>query len=260
MMIISRIFLDAAQADIIRRRMITALGGILPDDPVVQHRAGPASDTGPQGSGRTYAEVAQPKPIVAQPNQAALPEHPATGDVPGPLRTVFVKGQRMEIPIGSTIDPKTGKIYQITPAKERSEEYRLLREEYETARRGVVQYMNAHGLVRDSVHGRTYDQKGQMIAYGQSPEYDRLVRRLTAAKAAYGLFRKQHPEMFQAQQPRRTGVRRRRNAPTAKTVYQTPQGVSRANAPDVNVFNVLQESEEIEDFNAESCTLNLKAL
>jgi len=130
---------------------------------------------------------------------------------------------------GSTIDPKTGKIYRMQPPKERSPKYLELSTNAEAARIALVNYCNEKGY--------QYDLKTHATVVGGSPAKDgrvplrpvtgdnqliELNKAQKSAKEALKKYKASHTEEFRPQEPGKAS--RKRNTPTMK-VWNKPEQV-----------------------------------
>jgi hypothetical protein len=105
-----------------------------------------------------------------------------------------------EVPVGCTFNPRTGKIYQLAPGKERSEEYLRLTRNYEAARVAVVTYGNDNHIIYDIESKAGFqvqpDQSRRWLHPGDDPVYDGLLKSAAKAKEALNGYKNNHKDEF----------------------------------------------------------------
>jgi len=121
--------------------------------------------------------------------------------------TSAVKAVPAVVPAGSTMDPKTGKVFKLVPKKEHSAERSQLEAAKEAARLALVQVSDAHGIYRAVEGPRRYDgeRDGLHLSAEMSAEYNAAVAAYDAAKAALTQYKTANPGEFQAPTAKRGG-------------------------------------------------------
>jgi len=95
--------------------------------------------------------------------------------------------------LGSSKDPKTGKVYRILPKVERSKEFLGLENISAKAKIALDAYKKRNGLTLDFKTKVTTDKTGKVF---NTPEYSTLVASVKAANAAVGAYKISHPDEF----------------------------------------------------------------
>jgi hypothetical protein len=101
------------------------------------------------------------------------------------------------VPPGSTIDPKTGKIYRLKPPKKRSAEYQAREAAVITAKSAQAEYMKSKGYMHDPrVKGTVHHIGGQWVLIPPDPEMDRCLARTRAAQVELKEYKRTHRSEF----------------------------------------------------------------
>jgi hypothetical protein len=90
-----------------------------------------------------------------------------------------------------TVDPKTGKVFKLTPAKQRSDEFTRLQKELDESLRALKEFSDSNGINRSG-------NGAEKLSADLRKEYNRLISRFNAAKAALKTHKGSHREEFAA--------------------------------------------------------------
>jgi len=162
----------------------------------------------------SWADIVQEEPTSAP--------GPAQKQVP---RQQFVASRSWsavkpdEIPAGCTYNPKTGKIYQLAPSKERTDEYLRISRNYEAARLAVVAYCNDNQIIFDIESKCGFqvepDQSRKWLKPSVDPVYDSLKSAADKAKKALHDYKSSHKDEFR---PLPKGRKNNSSRPTMQVV------------------------------------------
>jgi len=152
------------------------------------------------------------------------PTNKATNVVSGNIPKSLVLQQASGlVKAGSTIDPKTGRIYRLCPKKGHTADRQVLEEDKEAKRTSLVNFCIDQKITRDgnkSVIGLTqYNSK----------EYNDLLKSFEESKVALNAYKNKHPQEFEAPPNKKKG----------KAVVQPNQAIQ-PKAPNVPIQAKIQ--------------------
>lgn len=137
-------------------------------------------------------------PQTAEAVHRVLPYVPlgaVTGVIP---RTAAAQQASGLVPVGSTMNPKTGKVFKLVPAKERTAERLRLESAKEQARVALSELCSEHNIEHLDDGSVSSEHKQSVLT-----DYNNSLSEFQAAKAALAAYKAAHPQEFAVQPPRK---------------------------------------------------------